>query len=217
MSDTTPLEQGQEAVPVENQRFVVGDRTVYNSVEDLYKGAIEKEKYITTLHSELKELKETVAMLQREAKVVDTLKDLQNKTTQKEDITTQMSHLDADEVKKIALQTLQAQRVAEVSENNLKDCKEVLSNFKDSDTVVENKAKELGISSEDLWNIGKKSPKAFKEILGGGSNQASFVEGYAPVTQVKEDVKDLLKTVAGCRVLYERAKKDPSILNDLGW
>lgn len=217
MSDTTPLDQGQVAAPSESQRFVVGDNTVYNSVEDLYKGAMEKEKYITALHSELKELKEKVAMLQREAKVVDTLKDLQNPTKQKEDISTPMSHLDADEVKKIALQTLQAQRIAEVSESNLKDCKEVLSKFKDSDTVVENKAKELGISSEDLWNIGKKSPKAFKEILGEGSSNASFVEGYAPTTQVKEDAKDLLKTMAGCKTLYERAKKDPSILNNIGW
>ena len=68
-TDTNP-EQINEG---SNQTFVVSDKTVYHSVDDLYKGAIEKEKFIGELVSKVKTLEEQLKLNENKANLEEGL------------------------------------------------------------------------------------------------------------------------------------------------
>ena len=62
--------------PVATTTYVVGEHSVYNSVEELYKGAIQKEGYIQTLKQELAEARATIEELSKNETIVEKLKQI---------------------------------------------------------------------------------------------------------------------------------------------
>lgn len=152
--------------PVATTTYVVGEHSVYNSVEELYKGAIQKEGYIQTLKQELAEARATIEELSKNETIVERLKQIrENKMDNTEN--TNPSMLPEEAIKQIALNAMQDYNKATEAESNLANCKQAVASINaDVDLAMKNKAQELGCTVEYLEGIAKTSPKAFKSMFG---------------------------------------------------
>ena len=152
--------------PVATTTYVVGEHSVYNSVEELYKGAIQKEGYIQTLKQELAEARATIEELSKNETIVEKLKQIrENKMDNTEN--TNPSMLPEEAIKQIALNAMQDYNKATEAESNLANCKQAVASINaDVDLAMKNKAQELGCTVEYLEGIAKTSPKAFKSMFG---------------------------------------------------
>lgn len=152
--------------PVATTTYVVGEHSVYNSVEELHKGAIQKEGYIQTLKQELAEARATIEELSKNETIVEKLKQIrENKMDNTEN--TNPSMLPEEAIKQIALNAMQDYNKATEAESNLANCKQAVASINaDVDLAMKNKAQELGCTVEYLEGIAKTSPKAFKSMFG---------------------------------------------------
>lgn len=157
---------GKDDNPVATTTYVVGEHSVYNSVEELYKGAIQKEGYIHTLKQELAEARATIEELSKNETIVEKLKQIrENKMDNTEN--TNPSMLPEEAIKQIALNAMQDYNKATEAESNLANCKQAVASINaDVDLAMKNKAQELGCTVEYLEGIAKTSPKAFKSMFG---------------------------------------------------
>lgn len=157
---------GTDNNPVATTTYVVGEHSVYNSVEELYKGAIQKEGYIHTLKQELAEARATIEELSKNETIVEKLKQIrENKMDNTEN--TNPSMLPEEAIKQIALNAMQDYNKATEAESNLANCKQAVASINaDVDLAMKNKAQELGCTVEYLEGIAKTSPKAFKSMFG---------------------------------------------------
>lgn len=212
----------------EQKPFIVGEHSVYNTVEDLYKGAVQKEQYIQKL---LKEAAELRAQVEQNKHETDLRKELinfrkealmtNNDTTQVENTTT----LTDDTIKEIALKAMQENMAKQLEEKNLKECKELLgSSDDDINLALKNKASELGVTVEDLNDMAAKKPQLFKRLFDiKEARQVDFipssvrqVNNTQPVDSYAEFVKNANdpRYVAS---LVDKAMKDPSIVSGWEW
>ena len=167
-------EDGATTPETEPTVFKVGDNSVYNSVDSLHKGAIAKEEHISTLTSENAELKSKLAELENTSNVAEELKamkELLSKSESAEENTTS-PQLDEETIRKLAADIYTSKQTEEISKRNAQEATEALNKAfgKDAKVVFENKAKELGMSQEELHSMAAKSPSAFKTLLGINNN-----------------------------------------------
>ena len=151
--------------PVATTTYVVGEHSAYNSVEELHKGAIQKENYIQILKKELAEAKTVIEELSKNGTIVEKLKQIRENKMDTENTNTPM--LPEDAIKQIALKAMQEANQVNEAESNLANCKQAVASIStDVELALTNKAKELGCSVEYLEGIAKTSPKAFKSMFG---------------------------------------------------
>ena len=153
-------------------KFVVSERSVYDSVEALLQGAKEKEAYITKLLQERDDALAKVNELSKKSDIVEQLKQIRETKMDTENTNTPLPE---DAIKQIALNALQEQTQTQQAESNLANCKQAVASISngDVDLALKNKANELGCTVEYLENIAKTSPKAFKSMF-GIKEQVSF-------------------------------------------
>jgi hypothetical protein len=144
--------------------YVVGEHSVYKSVEDLFEGAKQKEQYIQKLLNDLKEANSKVEELSQKSNVVEQLKQIRENKMDTENTNTPLPE---DAIKQIALNAMQEANKATEAESNLANCKQAVASLNaDVELALKNKAQELGCSVEYLEGIAKTSPKAFKSMFG---------------------------------------------------
>jgi len=218
MTEATTLVNDNDGNKATTQ-FVVGEHTVYNSVEDLYEGAKQKEAYIQKLVSDLKEANTKIEELSKNSTIADQLKQIREHT---ENTTTPVSE---EAIKQIALKAMQEEKSLSQAESNLANCKQAVASINsDVDLALKNKAQELGCTVEYLEGIAKTSPKAFKSMF-GIKEQVSFADvNYLQSTrhvnteQANNDAQEFFKSTAGkadigqVTAFMKKALEHPEIL-----
>ena len=213
--------------PVATTTYVVGEHSVYNSVEELYKGAIQKEGYIQTLKQELAEARATIEELSKNETIVERLKQIrENKMDNTEN--TNPSMLPEEAIKQIALNAMQDYNKATEAESNLANCKQAVASINaDVDLAMKNKAQELGCTVEYLESIAKTSPKAFKSMFGIKETvsfdsvnflQSSRHANNEPAsTEADTFFKSKDMSPAKVAEFMKKAMANPSMLSNIKW
>lgn len=206
--------------------YVVGEHSVYNSVEELFKGAKQKEEYISKLQQELATARETIEKLSTKSNITEQLKQIRENKMDTENTNTPM--LPEDAIKQIALKAMQESNKAQEAESNLANCKQAVASISgDVDTALKSKAKELGCTVEYLESIAKTSPKAFKSMFGikeaVSFDSINFLQNSRQATQESDsnEAEAFFKNKAAVRdpravaAFMDKAMKDPSILSKI--
>lgn len=213
--------------PVATTTYVVGEHSVYNSVEELHKGAIQKEGYIQTLKQELAEARATIEELSKNETIVERLKQIrENKMDNTEN--TNPSMLPEEAIKQIALNAMQDYNKATEAESNLANCKQAVASINaDVDLAMKNKAQELGCTVEYLESIAKTSPKAFKSMFGIKETvsfdsvnflQSSRHANNEPAsTEADTFFKSKDMSPAKVAEFMKKAMANPSMLSNIKW
>ena len=213
--------------PVATTTYVVGEHSVYNSVEELYKGAIQKEGYIQTLKQELAEARATIEELSKNETIVEKLKQIrENKMDNTEN--TNPSMLPEEAIKQIPLNAMQDDNKATEAESNLANCKQAVASINaDVDLAMKNKAQELGCTVEYLESIAKTSPKAFKSMFGIKETvsfdsvnflQSSRHANNEPAsTEADTFFKSKDMSPAKVAEFMKKAMANPSMLSNIKW
>lgn len=214
--------------PVATTTYVVGEHSAYNSVEELHKGAIQKENYIQVLKKELAEAKTVIEELSKNGTIVEKLKQIRENKMDTENTNTPM--LPEDAIKQIALKAMQEANQVNEAESNLANCKQAVASIStDVELALTNKAKELGCSVEYLEGIAKTSPKAFKSMFGiketvsfdsvnflQGSRQATTETASAEADAFFKN-KDAHRSPSKVAEFMKKAMQNPDILANVKW
>ena len=204
MTEATTLVNDNDGNKATTQ-FVVGEHTVYNSVEDLYEGAKQKEAFIQKLVEDLKEANTKIEELSKNSTIADQLKQIREHT---ENTTTPVSE---EAIKQIALKAMQEEKSLSQAESNLANCKQAVASIN-------------GCTVEYLEGIAKTSPKAFKSMF-GIKEQVSFADvNYLQSTrhvnteQANNDAQEFFKSTVGkadigqVTAFMKKALEHPEIL-----
>ena len=219
---TSQAVTGNDDNPVATTTYVVGEHSAYNSVEELHKGAIQKENYIQTLKQELAEARATIEELSKNETIVEQLKQIREKKMDNTE-NTNPSQLPEEAIKQIALNAMQDYNKANEAESNLANCKQAVASINaDVDLAMKNKAKELGCSVEYLEGIAKTSPKAFKSMFGiketVSFDSVNFLQSSRHTgnetanTEADEFFKSKHYTPAKVAEFMKRAQNNPDVL-----
>ena len=219
---TSQAVTGNDDNPVATTTYVVGEHSAYNSVEELHKGAIQKENYIQTLKQELAEARATIEELSKNETIVEQLKQIREKKMDNTEHTNP-SQLPEEAIKQIALNAMQDYNKANEAESNLANCKQAVASINaDVDLAMKNKAKELGCSVEYLEGIAKTSPKAFKSMFGiketVSFDSVNFLQSSRHTgnetanTEADEFFKSKHYTPAKVAEFMKRAQNNPEVL-----
>lgn len=208
--------------------FVVGEHSVYKSVEDLFEGAKQKEQYIQKLVADLKEANTKIDELTNKSNIVDQLKQIRENKMDTNTENTNTSVLPEEAIKQIALNAMQDYNKQNEAESNLANCKQAVASMNsDVDLALKNKAQELGCTVEYLENIARTSPKAFKSMFGIKENatfdSVNFLQNSRRAntetanTESDEFFKSKHHTPSQVAAFMEKAMKNPSMLDNIKW
>lgn len=208
--------------------FVVGEHSVYKSVEDLFEGAKQKEQYIQKLVADLKEANTKIEELQGKSNIVEQLKQIRENKMDNNTENTNTSVLPEEAIKQIALNAMQDYNKQTEAESNLANCKQAVASINsDVDLALKNKANELGCTVEYLENIAKTSPKAFKSMFGikdsVSFDSVNFLQSsrHTNTENQSNEAQDFFKSkTTDPRAVADFMKKamaNPSILDNVKW
>lgn len=208
--------------------FVVGEHSVYKSVEDLFEGAKQKEQYIQKLVADLKEANTKIDELTNKSNIVDQLKQIRENKMDTNTENTNTSVLPEEAIKQIALNAMQDYNKQTEAESNLANCKQAVASMNsDVDLALKNKAQELGCTVEYLENIARTSPKAFKSMFGikesATFDSVNFLQNSRRAntettnTESDEFFKSKHHTPSQVAAFMEKAMKNPSMLDNIKW
>jgi hypothetical protein len=212
---------------IEQKPFIVGEHSVYTSVEDLYQGAIQKEQFIQKLKRENEELNARLQQLNTDEtlrqELLNIRKDAQMTDVNMGENTT--APITDDTIKEIALKAMQESAEAQRQANNLQECKSLLGTTDaDVDVALKNKASELGVTTDDLVDMAAKKPQLFKRLF--DIKETTRTSDFIPssvrtvnTTQV-DNYGEFIKNANDKRyvaTMVEKALKDPSFVSGWEW
>lgn len=208
--------------------FVVGEHSVYNSVDSLFEGAKQKEQYIQKLVADLKEANAKIEELSSKSNIVEQLKQIRENNMENNTENTNTSVLPEEAIKQIALNAMQDYNKQTEAESNLANCKQAVASIEqDVDLALKNKANELGCTVEYLENIARTSPKAFKSMFGikesVSFDSVNFLQSSRHTnteTQGNEAIDFFKSKTTNPKAVAEFMKKavaNPSLLNNVKW
>lgn len=217
-------------VNTNSTKFVVGEHSVYNSVEDLFEGAKQKEKYIAELIKANKELQEKYDSIEKNNSLVDELRNFRKQVQEGgyEQMDSTNPNVDYDTMKEIALKAMQEKAAEDAAAKNLQECLESIQDKSgDADLAIKSKASELGVSVDYLKDIAMTSPKAFKSMFGIKQESGiapNFLQSTKQTTNETRDEateffknKQLSNSPRAIAAFMEKAMRDPSILDNVKW
>ena len=208
--------------------FVVGEHSVYNSVDSLFEGAKQKEQYIQKLVADLKEANAKIEELSSKSNIVEQLKQIRENNMDNNTENTNTSVLPEEAIKQIALNAMQDYNKQTEAESNLANCKQAVASIEqDVDLALKNKANELGCTVEYLESIARTSPKAFKSMFGikesVSFDSVNFLQSsrHTNTETQSNEVNDFFKSkTTNPKAVAEFMKKvvaNPSLLNNVKW
>lgn len=206
--------------------FVVGEHSVYNSVDSLFEGAKQKEAYIQKLAADLKEANSKIEELSKNSNIVEQLKQIRENKMDTEN--TNASVLPEEAIKQIALNAMQDYNKANEAESNLANCKKAIASVQaDVELALKNKAQELNCSVEYLEDIARTSPKAFKSMFGikdtVSFDSVNFLQNSRHVNtetsnnEAETFFKSKNYSPAAVAAIYKKALENPSMLDNIKW
>ena len=207
--------------------LVVGEHSVYKSVEDLIEGKRKADEYIAKLSQDLKEARATIEDLSQNATIVEQLKQIrENKMDNTEN--TNAHSLPEEAIKQIALNAMQDYNKANEAESNLANCKQAVASINaDVELALTNKAKELGVSVQYLEDIAKTSPKAFKSMFGikdtVSFESVNFLQNsrHADTSAAQDEATNFFKSKetnpAKVAEFMKKAMANPAMLSNTKW
>ena len=208
--------------------FVVGEHSVYNSVDSLFEGAKQKEQYIQKLVADLKEANAKIEELSSKSNIVEQLKQIRENNMDNNTENTNTSVLPEEAIKQIALNAMQDYNKQTEAESNLANCKQAVASIEqDVDLALKNKANELGCTVEYLESIARTSPKAFKSMFGikesVSFDSVNFLQSsrHTNTETQSNEANDFFKSkTTNPQAVAEFMKKvvaNPSLLNNVKW
>ena len=208
--------------------FVVGEHSVYNSVDSLFEGAKQKEQYIQKLVADLKEANAKIEELSSKSNIVEQLKQIRENNMDNNTENTNTSVLPEEAIKQIALNARQDYNKQTEAESNLANCKQAVASIEqDVDLALKNKANELGCTVEYLESIARTSPKAFKSMFGikesVSFDSVNFLQSsrHTNTETQSNEANDFFKSkTTNPKAVAEFMKKvvaNPSLLNNVKW
>lgn len=208
--------------------FVVGEHSVYNSVDSLFEGAKQKEQYIQKLVADLKEANAKIEELSSKSNIVEQLKQIRENNMDNNTENTNTSVLPEEAIKQIALNAMQDYNKQTEAESNLANCKQAVASIEqDVDLALKNKANELGCTVEYLESIARTSPKAFKSMFGikesVSFDSVNFLQSsrHTNTETQSNEANDFFKSkTTNPKAVAEFMKKvvaNPSLLNNVKW
>jgi len=144
----------------------------YKSVEDALNALKHSQDYIPQLSDKLKqqelELAEAKAAAAKISQLEDTLKTLTQNTNNQQSSPPAPAGLSSEDVAALVTQTLTRQQQAEVAKTNVSTVVNAVTKAfgEKSEEVFYNKAKELGMSMEDINALAARTPTAALKLLG---------------------------------------------------
>ena len=141
----------------------------YRTVEDAIKALAHSQSYIPQLRTELDSTKAALAAAQAEReRIAELERTVQQLTQNNSPAATPPAGLSEEQIASLVTRTLTQNQQAEVQRNNLASVVEaVKQSFGDkAEEVFYSKAKELGMSAEEVNTLAAKTPKAVLTLLG---------------------------------------------------
>lgn len=212
---------------IEQKPFIVGEHSVYNTVEDLFKGAVQKEQYIQQLIKETAELRAQLEQNKNETNLLQELKNYRKETLMTDNVNVENTNtLTDDTIKEIALKALQENMAKEKAAANLQACKSMLGSSEDDiNLALTNKAAELGVTKEDLEDMASTKPQLFKRLF--DFKEPAETTGYIPstvrqinTTPVSNGYEEFIKNARDSHYVASIAKKaleNPELVMDWEW
>lgn len=219
---------GNENDSVATTTLVVGEHSVYKSVEDLIIGKRKADEYIAKLSQDLKEARATIENLSQNATIVEQLKQIRENKEMDNTENTNPSQLPEEAIKQIALNAMQDFNKQNEAESNLANCKQAVASINaDVELAITNKAKELGVSVEYLEGIAKTSPKAFKSMFGiketVSFDSVNFLQNarHADTSTAHDEATNFFKSKdtspAKVAEFMKKAMANPAMLSNTKW
>ena len=147
---------------------LVGDGKKYKDLEELAKSRIAADQHIEKLEQEMKELRENLGQQHTIKDVMDAFK-----TTQRTDSNESVTPLDDESLQQKITQMIEEREAERTRRANRSEAEKLVQSKTDSDPreFVENKAKSLGLSPDQLWRLSEDSPLGFANLVGLGSSK----------------------------------------------
>lgn len=147
---------------------LVGEGKKFKTVEDLAKGKIEADKFINDLKAEMAELR---SHLEGQTKLDELKQEIQELRAQREGQPKPQTGdaLSAADIKALVTKAITDTERSRSSAQNIQDAQsaviEKLGTAEKASEFIVTKAKELGVSTEELKGIASRSPTAFLKML----------------------------------------------------
>lgn len=177
------IEEGKDYVAE-----LVGDDKKFKDVQGLARGKLEADNYIKTLTERLDELRKELDSRTSLDTFLQEMKGLKAapQTGQEHQVGTpaerQPTPLDDSTLEQKLVEILERRRAAETSETNLEQVQRVLKEQlgDQAKTVINNKARDHGMSVKELESLAARSPSAFYSLVGlDPVRQAPITPGVA--------------------------------------
>lgn len=176
----TPEPKGSDFLKDDNPKDKQDPSFTKDDIEKILKQNTNAQSFIEQLKSETSEMREQIKVLQEELSKARTIDDLFDKYGQhdsgpgpntppvnKQEL---LAELKADIFKEMSASEQKAKEEANWEESKRQAAERHGEKW---DTYVDQRAKDLGISIQDMRTYARTSPKVFMELLGGQSQQKS--------------------------------------------
>lgn len=188
---------------------LVGPDKKFKSEEDLAKGKLESDRFIEYLQSQIKELKEETTKRVSAEEVANQVKEILRQQSPSESTP---PALDESRLAEVVRQQLDSAKKEDVVKSNVLTVQEnMVKRFGDMSKAtefVQAKAKELGVSVQDLEQTAAKSPTAFYRLIGMDAQQQ--VNHSATMQQSSVNANMVLNTQPSLEDYYaEMRLKEP--------
>lgn len=203
---------------------LVGEGKKFKTVHDLARGKAEADRYIELLKKQNEELKKEVntrtSLDSFKTALEELRKPAQPTQVESQPLSTpdsQAPKFDESSLEALVESVLQKKEAQRAQETNAQKVSRVLEeNFgSNAQAVLNQRARELGMSLSDLKEISLRSPQAFFRLVGAQEGaQRPANTGAVPFGSVNLDAPTQISPVRG-RSYYERMKREqPALYND---
>lgn len=200
---------------------LVGEGKKFKTAHDLARGKAEADRYIELLKKQNEELKKEVNTRTSLDSFKTALEELRKPAeVESQPLSTpdsQAPKFDESSIEAIVETLLQKKEIQRAQETNAQKVSRVLEeNFgSNAQAILNQKAREVGMSLSDLKEISLRSPQAFFRLVGAQEGaQRPERTGAVPSSSVNLDSPSQISPVRG-RSYYERMKREqPTLYND---
>lgn len=206
-NDQTKDESNSSSNPIDS---LVGEGKKFKSIEDLAKAKLEADKHIERIEGENKGMREDLEKLSTKVENLASLSE-QKQTDPKNQAENTTQAVDKNDLSELVAQTYHDIREKEARQSNLKESNDfAISKFGDIEKArqgLKQRASELGLSVEDLKEIGSKSPNAFKDMFKAGGNSSEVSVKSSVNTEADNFGSGDDSTKVGTKAYYDNMRR----------
>lgn len=216
---TQEVNQTPEEVVTNPLESLVGEDKKFKSVEDLARGKLESDAYITRLKEELDHYKVQATQAQTLDEIVTKIREASAQSPQNPVVTpTQMEDegapksVNPNDIESLVSEMLTKREAESRRQSNISLVERKLAEKFGNDAAIhlDKKAKELGITRERLQSLASDSPQIVLDLLGVNRATTPAPTAVAPVSRINSAVKPEAGTTVRDQAYYDKMKStDP--------